>query len=100
MSSQIDAYVGGGGSEWASGDTDPDDDFYVPDIGAQIQWCEDNGCLEDDGYDEAGAEVIVEQSTRQAFDMTWGTMPWLQRHRATCCPIQCVRFCAIGVVYS
>ena len=34
MSSQIDAYVGGGGSEWASGDTDPDDDFYVPDGGS------------------------------------------------------------------
>ena len=34
MSSQVDAYVGGGGSEWASGDTDPDDDFYVPDGGS------------------------------------------------------------------
>ena len=34
MSSQIDAYVGGGGSEWASGDTDPDGDFYVPDGGS------------------------------------------------------------------
>ena len=32
MSSQIDAYVGGGGSEWASGDTDPDDDFVLGDL--------------------------------------------------------------------
>ena len=40
MSSQIDAYVGGGGSEWASGDTDPDDDFYVPKAGRKCH----SGC--------------------------------------------------------
>jgi hypothetical protein len=44
----------------------------------------------------------VEQSTRQAFDMTWGTMAWLQRHRAghhvlsnPVCPILCNWRCVL-----